>query len=165
MSSDPELDGFKRTINLSDFAGGMGYTIDWRESWSVKRWDGSFVMRNGQNDKIVVRHNPETGHWIYFSARDESDQGSIVDFLQKRTGLNLGETRKRLRGWSGTAIASLPSAPPMAAPLKDRAGVESRYRQMQDAPVHPYLVQARRLSPALLDRLALTPARVEAVRL
>lgn len=149
MSSDPELDNFKRTISLTDFAGSMGYKIDWRDSWSVKKWDGSFVMRNAQNDKIVVRHSSESGHWIYYSTRDESDSGSIIDFVQRRTGSNIGETRKRLRSWSRTSVASLPSAPP-STPIKDRSTVESRYRQMQDAPAHLYLLEARRLSPALL---------------
>lgn len=151
MSSDPELDSFKRTISLTDFAGSMGYTVDWRDSWSVKRWDGSFVMRNGQHDHIIVRRKPETGQWVYWSPHDESDAGSIVDFLQKRTGRNIGEARKQLRAWSGTSAPSLPTAPPAAVTLKDRAGVEGRYRQMQDAPAHPYLLEARRLSPALLS--------------
>jgi hypothetical protein len=151
MSSDPELDNFKRTISLTDFAGSMGYAIDWHDSWSVKRWDGSFVMRNAQDDKIVVRRKPETGQWVYCSTRDESDQGSILDFLQKRTGRNIGEARKHLRAWSGTSAApSLPAAPPAPVTLKDRAGVESHYRQMQNAPAHPYLLETRRLSPALL---------------
>ena len=40
MSADPDLNNFKRTINLADFAGGMGYTIDWRDSWSVIAFTG-----------------------------------------------------------------------------------------------------------------------------
>ena len=97
MTGDQELEEFKRNINLRDFVESMGYAVDYDDSWSVKRPDGSFVMRKGTSDKIIVRHNPEPGHWVYYSTRDDSDNGTIVDFLRRRTADNLGQMRKRLR--------------------------------------------------------------------
>jgi hypothetical protein len=64
--------------------------LDRRESWR-----GSAVMRNG-GDKVVIKLN-SNGHYIYFSVRDERDNGTIVDFVQFRKRLSLGEVRKELR--------------------------------------------------------------------
>ena len=47
--------------------------------------------------------------------RDDTDNGSIIDFVQKRQGMNLGQVRRELRGWLGEAPTSYePKAP---APL------------------------------------------------
>lgn len=49
--SDAELDGFKRNIDLPQYAASQGYAVDKRDSWR-----GSTVMRNGA-DKIVIKKN------------------------------------------------------------------------------------------------------------
>ena len=90
MQGDDELDSFKR-LNLVDFAATMGYSVDHTESTKQ-----SIVLRNG-DDKVIVKLNPN-GHWVYFSVRDESDHGSIVDFVQHRTGESLGHVKKAIRG-------------------------------------------------------------------
>ena len=51
-----------------------------------------------KGDKLIVTKGL-TGFWIYFSVRDDSDHGTIIDFCQKRTGKNFGEIRKMLRLW------------------------------------------------------------------
>ncbi len=91
MGSDTELDGFKR-LNLVDFAKTMGYQIDRDESSKQ-----SIVLRKG-DDKVIVKAPEHTEHWVYCSVRDESDHGSILDFIRNRTGENLGNVRKMIRG-------------------------------------------------------------------
>lgn len=94
MQRQDELERFKSQINLAEYAEAYGYEIDRRESSRA-----STVMRRG-DDKIIVA-TAEDGHGIYFSVRDDRDSGSIVDFVQKRQGLNLGQVRKELRPWIG----------------------------------------------------------------
>src|SRR5215468_2524449 len=64
---DTELDDFKREIDLRQYAAGMGYELDKRESWR-----GSAVMRRG-GDKIVIKRDKD-GHYVYFSVRDDHDR-------------------------------------------------------------------------------------------
>jgi hypothetical protein len=86
MNHDSELDAFKQEIDLRQFAVSLGYEIDRRESWR-----GSTVLRRGA-DKIVVKRNGN-GHYVFFSLRDDSDNGTIIDFLQRRRSLSLGTIR------------------------------------------------------------------------
>ena len=82
---DQELERFKTEVNLSEFAAARGYALDRRES-SLN----SAVMRHPDGDKIVIARH-EGGAWVYFSVRDDRDNGTVVDFLQNRGGGNLGE--------------------------------------------------------------------------
>ncbi len=143
MSRDSELDDFKRKIDLRQYAAEQGYTLDKRESWR-----GSAVMRNG-GDKVVIKLDGD-GHYVYFSVRDDRDNGSIIDFVQFRKRLSLGEVRKELRPWIGRSATSLPRFPVLEKTAKNRMQVETEYRRMQDARRHPYLERERRLPANLL---------------
>lgn len=39
------------------------------------------------DDKIVIRVEGD-GHWTYFSVRDARDNGTIIDFLQRGSGVD-----------------------------------------------------------------------------
>jgi hypothetical protein len=143
MNSDTELDAFKREIDLRQFAASFGYEMDRRESWR-----GSTVLRCG-GDKIVVKRN-RNGHYVFFSLRDESYNGTIIDFLQRRQHLSLGAVRQILRAWIGRPAAALPSLPKLELTGADRMRVEREYQRMRDAPRHPYLEYDRCLPAALL---------------
>jgi hypothetical protein len=81
---DHEIDRFKSEINLIEYASDKGYQIDRAESSR-----NSVVMRSpATDDKIIVGRGPN-GHWKYFSVRDSSDNGTIIDFAQKRDVKNL----------------------------------------------------------------------------
>ena len=41
-------------------------------------------MRSPDGDKVVIAVNGSNGHWIYFSVRDDADNGTIIDFIQNR---------------------------------------------------------------------------------
>src|SRR5260221_4005158 len=73
--------------------------MDRRESWR-----GSTVLRRGA-DKIVVKRNGN-GHYVFFSVRDDSDHGTIIDFLQRRGHPSLGAVRQILPAWNGRAGVS-----------------------------------------------------------
>lgn len=143
MNPDIEVDAFKREIDLCQFAASLGYEMDRRESWR-----GSTVLRRG-GDKIVVKRN-RNGHYVFFSVRDDRDNGTIIDFVQRRQHLSLGAVRQILRPWIGQAAAALPRLPKLEPTGTDRMRVEREYRRMRDAPRHPYLEYARGLPAALL---------------
>jgi hypothetical protein len=142
--SDRELEAFKRQIDLREYAAKEGYVLDKRESWR-----GSAVMRKG-GDKVIIKRDGD-GHYVYFSVRDERDNGSIIDFIQHRSHLSLGSVRKELRPWIGkSAEAALPLFPAMPTTGKDRMRVETEYGRMQEAQRHRYLENERALPAAVL---------------
>ena len=153
---DDELDEFKRDVNLVEYAERQGYELDKRESSRA-----SAVMRRG-DDKIVVA-TAKDGHGIYFSLRNEADNGSIIDFIQKRQGSTLGQVRKELRQWLGSASSSY--RPPLISNRKpenerprkpepsstDRQQVLAVWMKMAPANGrHAYLERLRGIDPATL---------------
>lgn len=140
---DDELEAFKNQIDLREYAADQGYKLDRKESWR-----GSSVMRRG-GDKIIIKRNGN-GHYVYFSVRDDLDNGSIIDFIQKRQRLSLGNVRKELRQWAGRPPSPLPLFPALEKTTRDRLRVETEYRRMQEASRHPYLEQERCLPAPLL---------------
>ena len=144
MNYDAELDAFKREIDMRHFAASLGYEMDRCESWR-----GSTVRRRGA-DKIVVKRN-RNGHYVFFSVRDDRDNGTIIDFRQRRQNLSLGAVRQILRPWIGRPAATLPLFPKLEPSSPDRRRVESQYRHMANALRHPYLERERCLPATLLS--------------
>jgi hypothetical protein len=142
-NQDSELDAFKREIDLRQFAVSLGYEIDRHESWR-----GSTVLRRDA-DKIVVKRNGN-GHYVFFSVRDERDNGTVIDLLQRRQNLSLGAVRQILRPWIGRAAIS--SQFPRLEPVGlDRMRVEGSYRRMANAQRLPYLEHERCVPTAVLS--------------
>jgi Protein of unknown function (DUF3991)/Toprim-like len=150
--SDPELESFKTNIDIRAYAAGQGYQLDGKASWR-----GSSVMRHPVSDDKVIIKRGHDGHYVYFSVRDDRDNGTIIDFVQNRQRLTLGTVRKELRPWIGQPPVPVPSFPALPKTEKDRMKVEAAYARMQDAVNgHPYLERERALPGALLalDRFA-----------
>jgi hypothetical protein len=143
MNQDTELDAFKREIDIRQFAVSLGYEMDRRESWR-----GSTVLRRGADKIAVKRHS--NGHYVFFSVRDDSDNGTVIDFLQRRENLSLGAVRQILRPWIGRPAVAPPYSRLEASSL-DRMGVESEYRRMANALRHPYLEHERLVPASLLS--------------
>jgi Toprim-like/Protein of unknown function (DUF3991) len=142
MNQDAELETFKREIDLRQFAVSLGYEIDRRESWR-----GSAVLRRGA-DKIVVKRSGN-GHYVFFSVRDDGDNGTVIDFLQRRQHLSLGAMRQILRPWIGRPATS-PRFSRLEPAGPDRMHVESAYRRMANAQRFPYLEHERCVPAAVL---------------
>src|SRR5271169_5596575 len=131
--ADSELESFKSDIDLRTYAAGQGYQLDRKESWR-----GSSVMRHPAGDKIIVKRGAD-GHYVYFSVRQDDDNGSIIDFVQHRQRLSLGAVRKELRPWIGQPPVAVPAFPALPKTGRDRIRVETEYARMQDTRQHPYL--------------------------
>lgn len=109
-------------------------------------------MRHPVNhDKVIIKRGMD-GHYVYFSVRDDRDNGSIIDFTQKRKNLSLGAVRKELRPWIGQAPVQVPSFFPLPKSEKDRMKLEIAFASMKDARGgHPYLERERALPLSLLS--------------
>jgi hypothetical protein len=143
---DEELDRFKRDIHLVQYAlERHGYTRDKTESSRH-----SHVLRHqATDDKIVVRQSD--GHWTYFSVRHDRDNGTVIDFVQRRGIPSLGEIRKHLRDWLGTPRPPLELPPERRSEhqrLVTRAPAEA-FAAARIADNSPYL-NARGIRPATL---------------
>lgn len=143
---DSELENFKKGIDLRAYAAGQGYALDRKSSWR-----GTSVMRHeGSHDKIIIKRGQD-GHYVYFSVRDDRDNGSIIDFIQNRQRMSLGAVRKELRPWMGQPPLPVPSFSPLVKTERDRMKVEAMYARMKPSDQgHPYLDRERFLPTALL---------------
>jgi hypothetical protein len=144
-----ELEDFKSAINLTEYAAAKGYVLDKRASSR-----NSALMKNASGDKIVIARGADR-HWIYFSVRDDTDNGTIIDFVQNRKGVKLGGVRQELRPWVGSARAIARPQPDLFAPTlkpitKDRARVLLELARCKPLLTHPYLEEGRGLPAALL---------------
>ena len=135
--STTELDSFKR-LDFATVAAGMGYVPDAKASSKI-----SVVLRHADGDKIVLKLDGD--RWLYFSVHDRADNGSIVDFVQRRIGGSLGEVRKRLRELSGHTGTDRENPLPTARSFQsDPSGHQKKSLAVWSAarwnPAHPYLL-------------------------
>ena len=148
MKREDELDAFKQSINLGQYAASQGYSLDRAASSR-----NCAVMRSPR-DKIVIV-TASNGHWLFFSVDDDDDNGTIIDFAQNRQGMNLGQVRKELRPWlEGSSVPQqsgggdfLPSLEPVR---KDTASVHARMTLMRPAGESDFLTNARAIPAALI---------------
>ncbi len=119
---DPELEGFKRRVDLAQYAEKAGYERRERDGSH-----GLTVLEHSNGDRIVVARSP-LGQWVYASVPDyaprgagetetdalarlrqsiqrSADKGSIVEFVQRRDPgtiereVSLETVRGRLRSF------------------------------------------------------------------
>jgi 5S rRNA maturation endonuclease (ribonuclease M5) len=138
MKQAEELETFKTQINLVEYAQTQGYEIDPKKSSQ-----NCIVLKDHLGDKILVGIDKNDGHYFYYSVKDDRDKGSIIDFIQKRKSLNLGEVRKELRPWvngSYTAVFRPKETTPKPTPTtKDRHKIIAQFENMRAIANHPYL--------------------------
>ena len=155
-----ELEHFKRTINLSEFAAAHGYLLDRQHSSQ-----NSVAMKGNDGDKIVIARDESSQHWIYFSVSDTNDHGTIIDFLNYRKRTSLGVIRKELRPWLGTISTSSQLLRPQATrfqknvtPIqRDRAAVLAQFAAATPLTGnHNYLEQARDIPESTLNSARFT---------
>jgi Toprim-like/Relaxase/Mobilisation nuclease domain/Protein of unknown function (DUF3991) len=141
-----ELERFKTNINLVEYAQSIGYEYVLKESSR-----NSAVLRHSNGDKIVVATDTD-GHGIYFSVRNNTDNGTIVDFVQQRRSFSLGEVRKELQSWLSIdkvqpkEETNVPKPNPIEPERYQVLKTFSGFRAVQR---HPYL-EKRGISPSTI---------------
>lgn len=142
MNQLQELYRMKREINLTEYAASAGYALDRKES------SANFaVMRHNNGDKIIITKG-YTEQWIYLSARNDKDKGTLVDFVQKRQNINLGNVRKILRPWLSGGIRTVPETnyvKILAPSNKDQQEVIRAYNNTLDITKHPNFMRKRKI--------------------
>lgn len=132
---DSELDKMKR-INIADYAASRGYTLN-----KQKSSQHSLCYDNAAGDRVLIGQDPKSGHSVYCSVRDDNDNGTLIDFIQKRQGLNLGQVRRELRPFIG-APSQRPDYTPQPVPKpaeKDRLQVQRGLADCKLVSSHNYL--------------------------
>jgi hypothetical protein len=175
---DPELEQFKRSIDLVDYAKKAGY-----EPRPNDGAHGLTVLDHPNRDRIVVARSPG-GPWIYASVTDyeprapgepaadalsrlrhsidrAKDKGSIVEFVRQRDWtarrgeVPLELARERLREFLAVGLPlDFEGAlrPPPYAGGRERSTDPARDASRPGAPVAPGEVIARRSNPELNQR-------------
>lgn len=131
-----ELEKFKTQINLVEYAQSQGY-----EYISKASSRNSAVLAHPQGDKIVVATDTD-GHGIYFSVRNDADNGTIIDFVQNRSNPSLGGVRKELRDWRNEPLRRTSKFIPRAKPqpvTSDRLSIIKAASNFEVVQSHPYL--------------------------
>ncbi len=141
MRRSEELDLFKTQINLVEYAQDNGYEIDPKKSST-----NCIVLKDNQGDKILVGLDKTDNHYFYYSLKNQTDFGSIIDFVQKRKNLNLGEVRKELRPRTNNNYSpiSKPTSKPatkLTPTSKDRYQIVAQFESFPTINNHPYLNQ------------------------
>jgi 5S rRNA maturation endonuclease (ribonuclease M5) len=139
MKRADELERFKTEINLVEYAFNSGYEID-----KNKSSQNCIVLKDNAGDKILVGVDNRDRHYFYYSVKDDRDCGSIIDFVQKRKNLNLGEVRLELRPWINNSYSptSTPTIEPIPKPepaSKDRHKILAQFESFDAIAHHPYL--------------------------
>jgi hypothetical protein len=118
LSRNDELERFKTDINLAELAAAYGYKRDPKKSTRA-----TLSLEDEAGNHLVVSVNPGNGHWRWFNPIDESQAGTVVDFLQTVEQISLGEVRKILREWMQTPAPAIRTIDKPKAQKKDRKEV------------------------------------------
>ena len=136
---------FKSEINLTQYAAAMGYEIDRK-----KTTRSSVAMRSGA-DKIIISRRG--GVWVYFSPVDDNDNGTIINFVQNRTGKTLPEIGEELQNWIGGGV-SLPQTKNYVREVEeqeyDPERVAKIFKKCRSVKNHAYL-EGRGISSCVLS--------------
>ncbi|MCG6157632.1 DUF3991 and TOPRIM domain-containing protein [Rubinisphaera margarita] len=146
-SRSTELEDMKR-IDLCQYVASRGFVLDRRQSSR-----SSVVMRHANGDKLIIAKSPN-GQYVYFNAKG-SDNGTIIDFIQSRDRVSLGEVRKLLRPWltsGGSFPTDLPTLPITLQPSQhDAAQVLANWLKARPlGRSNHYLEQEREIPAAVL---------------
>ncbi|WP_218922315.1 DUF3991 and TOPRIM domain-containing protein [Fuerstiella marisgermanici] len=100
-----------KRIDLCQYAASRGFVLDRRQSSKC-----SAVLRHSNGDKLVVSRQPN-GQYVYFNAKG-NDNGTVIDLIQTRDRVSLGEVRKLLRPWLNHSASPPPELPTLPISLQ-----------------------------------------------
>jgi hypothetical protein len=147
---DKELEGMIR-LDLRDFLEMQeGFALDLAESTQE-----SFKMRRG--GEVLVLRQREDEVWQYFNPHDVADNGTIVQFLQRRrgAGFTLGHVKHHLRGRVGRLGGIAPHVPrPVVHAPRDLSHVAERWGQARAVWGLPHYLEARGIVAATVAAYA-----------
>jgi len=145
MTHNFDFSKFKQEINLTQYAAHLGYEIDRKKSTK------SSVAMILDADKIII--SKRGGVWVYFSVFDDSDNGTIIDFIQNRTSKTIFEIAQELETWIGGG-ESRPDLKSYVFDVKEQEKAPARIKKIfsccSPAIKHAY-IESRGISSTLLQ--------------
>lgn len=145
---DAELEAMLR-IDFAAYLAAEGFAHDKAESTQT-----SLKMRRGA--EVLILRRRADGVWEYFNTGDDRDHGTVVQYIQRRTGKNLGHVRVHLRPWLMGGSEPVPLWPGRAgeAAEPDLPGVRRRWDKAQPVKGLPGYLARRGLSADTVFRFA-----------
>lgn len=142
----PDFSLFKKSISLAQYAASLGYEINKKKSTR-----SSLAMVHGTNgDKIIISKKGES--WVYFSVHDDSDNGTIIDFIKNRSQKSLPEIGEELSKWSNiTTELPVSHIPDVKEQVYDRSRIQRAFTWLKPIGSHPYLINDRKIPAAILN--------------
>lgn len=134
IGREDELERFKQDINLIQYSAGYNFVYSRNESTGTY----AVLRKDSAKEKLVVT-KAANGHWIYFNVHNETDCGTIVDFIQNRRTINLGMIRKDLRSWTGDQQIQAKAFPSVNSSDFNREAVVSAFRRTTPCNSSAYL--------------------------
>ncbi len=147
MRRKQDFSRYKKDINLTEYAAFAGYSIDRKKSTR-----SSIVMRHANGDKVIISRRAAL--WVYFSAHDDTDNGTIVDFISKRTGKSLNDIGRELSGWIGEGAPRIDPASfarEVTEQAYDRQRVKFLFSKVRPLQSYPYLEGERKIGRDVLS--------------
>jgi len=146
------LEFAKQEINLVELAvNKFGYRIDKRKSSKY------YKTLKKDNDVVVVKRNSSNNHWIYFNARNDEDNGTIIDFLQNRGIGNLGAVRRFLANYIKEKregkIKEVDDFEVRVSSTTDRQNAVLReYSRLEELEEDNHLIRDRQIDPGIINK-------------
>ena len=91
---EDEMKRRKKAVNLAEFLGKHGFT---KEKDLGK---GGLLMTHPGGERLIVTTNGKN-HGAYVNVNDDTDEGSVVEFLMRRRAGGIRSVRAELRAWLG----------------------------------------------------------------
>ena len=94
--ANKEIENFKQKINLASFASFFGYKKD------TLNTSLSMAVLRDDKEEIIIWREIEDNKYSFFNTIDESDRGTIIDFIRHRRDKSLKDIRQLCRDWIKT---------------------------------------------------------------
>lgn len=147
MYQKHDFSRYKSDINLSHYAASLGYELDPR-----KTTKSSLVMKHPNGDKVIISKRGR--NYVYFSVSDDKDNGTIVDFIRKRTDktfLEIGqELQKWVRGWDGIS-QNIPFASDIQSQEYNPERIKALFSRVKQIKGDDYLQNVRKIPLSTLQ--------------
>lgn len=138
---------YKSDINLSHYAASLGYELDPR-----KTTKSSLVMKHPNGDKVII--SKRGSNYVYFSVSDDNDNGTIVDFIRKRTDKTFPEIGQELQKWvrGGSSIGqNIPLAPAIQSQEYNPERIKVLFSRVKQIKGDDYLQNIRKIPLSILQ--------------
>ena len=147
MYQKHDFSRYKSDINLSHYAAFLGYELD-----PKKTTKSSLVMRHPNGDKVII--SKRGNNYVYFSVSNDKDNGTIVDFIRKRTDKTFPEIGQELQKWvrgGGNITPNIPFASDIQSQEYNPERIKALFLRVKQIKGDDYLQNVRKIPLSTLQ--------------